>query len=452
MLKNSSKGEHPLSSLVFEILVIFFLLLANGMFAMSEIAVVSARKARLQQLAEEGNRGARAALMLTSDPNQFLATIQVGITLIGILAGAFGGATIAEGLGKRLSTVPAVAPYSHAVAVGIVVLGITYFSLIIGELVPKRLALGNAERIAAKVAVPMRLLSRICAPVVHLLSFSTNVAIRLLGVRHVPSPPVTPEELKVLIEQGTETGVFEEAEQEMIEGVLRLDERQVGAFMTPRTQIVWLDLGDSADDIHRQINESQYSRFPVSKGSLDNVLGILRTKDLLAQSLACKPLDLRPLLRPALFIPETVSALKALELLRARRVHLAMVTDEYGGIQGVVTHHDILEAIVGFIPSAGASTEPGAVRRDDGSWLIDGLMDVDELKQIFGLKKLPGEEQGSYHTVGGFIMSQTSNIPSAGQHFEWGNLRFEVVDMDGRRVDKVLVTPIQRESLGVTEG
>jgi len=441
-----------LSSLVFEILVIFFLLLANGMFAMSEIAVVSARKARLQQLAEEGNRGARAALTLTGDPNQSLATIQLGVTLIGILAGAFGGTTIAEGLGRRLSTVPAVAPYSHAVAVGLVVIGITYFSLIIGELVPKRLALGNAERIAARVAVPMGLVSRICSPVVHLLSLSTNVAIRLLGVKHVPSPPVTPEELKVLIEQGTETGVFEEAEQEMIEGVLRLDERQVGAFMTPRTQILWLDLEDPPEAIRRKISESHYSRFPVSKGSLDNVLGILRTRDLLTQSLARKPLDLKSLLRPAPFIPETISALKAMELLRERRVHLALVTDEYGGIQGVVTHHDILEAIVGFIPSTGAPAEPGAVRRDDGSWLIDGLLDIDELKEIFDLKRLPGEEQGSYHTVGGFIMSQTSSIPSAGQHFEWGNLRFEVVDMDGRRVDKVLVTPIQRESLDVTEG
>ena len=441
-----------MSSLVFEILVIFFLLLANGMFAMSEIAVVSARKARLQQLAEEGNRGARAALTLTGDPNQSLATIQLGVTLIGILAGAFGGTTIAEGLGRRLSTVPAVAPYSHAVAVGLVVIGITYFSLIIGELVPKRLALGNAERIAARVAVPMGLVSRICSPVVHLLSLSTNVAIRLLGVKHVPSPPVTPEELKVLIEQGTETGVFEEAEQEMIEGVLRLDERQVGAFMTPRTQILWLDLEDPPEAIRRKISESHYSRFPVSKGSLDNVLGILRTRDLLTQSLARKPLDLKSLLRPAPFIPETISALKAMELLRERRVHLALVTDEYGGIQGVVTHHDILEAIVGFIPSTGAPAEPGAVRRDDGSWLIDGLLDIDELKEIFDLKRLPGEEQGSYHTVGGFIMSQTSSIPSAGQHFEWGNLRFEVVDMDGRRVDKVLVTPIQRESLDVTEG
>jgi putative hemolysin len=438
--------------LVFEILVIFLLLLANGMFAMSEIAIVSARKARLQQLAEGGNRGARAALALLGDPNQFLATIQVGITLIGILAGAFGGATIAEGLASRLKAIPSVEPYSHAIAVAAVVIGITYFSVIIGELVPKRLALGNAERIASTVAAPMRFLCAFSSPVVRLLSFSTDVAIRLLGVKQSQAPPVTPEELRVLIEQGTETGMFEEAEQEMIEGVLRLDEREVGAFMTPRTHIVWLDLKDSLERIRQEIAETRYSRFPVGTDNLDNVLGILRTKDLLNQCLAGHPFNLKSLLRPALFIPETVSALKALELLKKKGAHLALVTDEYGGIQGMVTHHDVLEAIVGFIPTAGAPAEPRAVQRDDGSWLIDGLMDIDELKEIFDLKRLPGEERGSYHTVGGFIMSQTSNIPSVGQHFEWGTLRFEVVDMDGRRVDKVLVMPIQEDTLTVTDG
>lgn len=441
-----------MSRLVFEILVIFLLLLANGMFAMSEIAMVSARKARLQQLAEGGSRGARAALGLVGDPTQFLATIQVGMTLIGILAGAFGGATIAEGLASRFQAIPSLEPYSHAMAVAIVVLGITYLFLIIGELVPKRLALGNAERIASNVAAPMRFLCALCSPIVRLLSVSTDVAIRLIGIKHSQSPPVTSEEIKVLIEQGTETGVFEEVEQDMIASVLRLDERQVGAFTTPRTQIVWLDLKDSPEGIRRKIAESQYSRFPVSTDTLDNVLGIIRAKDILTQCLAGHLLDLKSLLRPALFIPETISALKALELFKEKGAHLALVTDEYGGIQGVVTHHDVLEAIVGFLPSAGATTEPRAVQRDDGSWLIDGLMDIDELKEIFGLKKLPGEEHGSYHTVGGFIMSQTSSIPAVGQHFEWGTLRFEVVDMDGRRVDKVLVTPIQTDALTVADG
>lgn len=441
-----------MSNLVLELFVILLLLVANGMFAMSEIAIVSARKARLQELAEGGHRGARAALELAGDPNQFLATIQVGITLIGVFAGAFGGATIADGIGKRLGAVPALAPYSDAIGVGVVVLGITYFSLIIGELVPKRLALGNAERVASRVAAPMRLLCTLSSPIVRLLSFSTDLAIRLLGIKQSEAPPVTQEELKVLIEQGTETGVFEEAEQEMIEGVLRLDERQVGAFMTPRTHIVWVDLKDSEEGMRRKIGESRYSRFPVGTDNLDNVLGILRAKDLLTQCLAGHPINLKSLLRPALFIPETISALKALELLRERGVHLALVTDEYGGIQGMITHHDVLEGIVGSIPSAGAPAEPRAVQRDDGSWLIDGLMDIDELKEIFDLKKLPGEEHGSYHTVGGFIMSQTSSIPAVGQHFEWGNLRFEVVDIDGRRVDKVLVTPLQRDAPGLTDG
>ena len=258
---------------IFEILIIFLLLGANGIFAMSEAAVISARKARLQQLAEAGNSQARAALELATRPNQFLATVQIGITLVGILAGAFGGATIAKEIAARLSVIPFLAPYGDVLGVGIVVLGLTYFSLIIGELVPKRLALNNAERIASAIAAPMRVLSAIAAPVVRLLSVSTDVVIRVLGVKPSAEPSITPEEIKILIEHGTASGVFEEIEQDMIESVLRLDERRVGACMTPRTQIVWFDLEDSPEDIRRKIATSQHSRFPVIKDSLDNVLG-----------------------------------------------------------------------------------------------------------------------------------------------------------------------------------
>jgi putative hemolysin len=432
-----------LSNPVLEILIIFLLLVANGIFAMSEIAIVSARKARLQQLADAGNAQARAALELATNPNRFLATVQIGITLVGILAGAFGGATIAEEIAARLSVVPFLAPYGETIGVGVVVLGITYFSLIIGELVPKRLALNNAERIASAVAAPMQALSTITAPAVRLLSISTDIVIRLLRVKPSAEPSITPEEIKVLIEQGTESGVFEEVEQDMIESVLRLDKRRVGAFMTPRTQIVWFDLEDTLEDIRRKIVSSQHSRFPVVKDSLDNVLGIVRTKDLLAQSLASQSLELRALLRPPLFIPESMSALKVLELFKQKGTHIALVTDEYGGIQGMVTHNDILEAIVGYIPSAGEPTEPQATRRDDGSWLLDGLLHIDKLKDIFDLEKLPDEEHGNYQTVGGFVMSQVRSIPTVGQRFKWGKLWFEVVDMDGHRVDKVLVAPVE---------
>ena len=435
-----------MSNPVLEILIVFLLLVANGVFAMAEIAIVSARKARLQQLADTGDARARAALELATHPNQFLATVQIGITLVGILAGAFGGATLAEEIAAWLSVIPLLAPYGETIGVGIVVLSLTYFSLVIGELVPKRLALNNAERIASAVAAPMRVLSAITAPVVRLLNISTDVVIRLLGVKPSAEPSITPEEIKVLIEQGTESGVFEETEQDMIASVLRLDERRVGAFMTPRTQIVWFELDDSPEDIRRKIENSQHSRFPVIRDSLDNVHGIVRAKDLLMQSLAGQPLDLRALLRPPLFIPESMSALKVLELFKQNGTHIALVTDEYGGIQGMVTHNDILEAIVGYIPSTGEASEPQATRREDGSWLVDGLLPIDRLKEIFDLEKLPDEEHGHYQTVGGFVMAQVRSIPTVGQRFEWGNLDFEVVDMDGHRVDKVLVTPVQTDS------
>lgn len=427
---------------VLEILIIFLLLVANGVFAMAEIAIVSARKARLQQMAEAGDAQARAALDLARNPHPFLATVQIGITLVGILAGAFGGATIAEEIAARLNAIPFLIPYSETIGVSVVVLTITYASLIIGELTPKRLALNNAERIAAAVALPMQALSALAAPVVRLLNASTDLVIRLLGVKPSAEPHVTPEEIKVLIEQGTASGVFEASEQDMIENVLRLDERRVGACMTPRTQIVSLDVDDPPETLRRKIADSQHSRFPVIQGDPDNVVGMVRAKDLLAQSLAGEPLNLSALLRPPLFVPENTSALKALELLKQHRVHIALVTDEYGGIQGLLTHNDILEDIAGRIPSATDPLKPQAVRREDGSWLVDGLLHIDELKEILDLSHLPAEAHGHYQTVGGFVMTQARRIPVAGQHFEWGGLRFEVMDMDGRRVDKVLVSPL----------
>lgn len=430
---------------LFEITFIFLLLVANGVFAMAEIAVVSARKARLQQLAQEGDKHARTALELATKPNQFLATVQIGITLVGTSAGAFGGATIAEEIATQLNEIPLLAPYGETIGISIVVIGITYFSLVIGELVPKRLALNNAERIASAVAVPMRVLSAIASPVVRLLSVSTDLVIRLMGVKPSKEPSISPEEIKVLIEQGTEKGIFEVSEQNMIDRVFRLDERRVSSFMTPRTHITWFDIEDTPEDIRRKIENSQHSRFPVAKGSLDNVLAIVRAKDLLNQILAGQPLDLSVLLHPPLFVSESMSALKVLDLFKQKRSHVALITDEYGGIQGMITHNDILEDIAGSVPCAGELAEPEAIRREDGSWLLDGLLHMDEFKEIFDLKELPEEAYSHYQTVGGFVMNQIRSIPAAGQYFEWEKLRFEVVDMDGHRVDKVLVTPIQAE-------
>jgi putative hemolysin len=442
------KDGFDLSNPFLEILFILVLLVLNGVFAMAEIAVVSSRKARLQQMADEGNRHAHKALELARDPNPFLATVQIGITLVGILAGAFGGATIADKMGMFLNTFPTLAPYGEAIAVGAVVLVLTYLSLVIGELVPKRLALNRPEAIASSVASSMRVLSRIASPAVWLLSQSTNLVLRLLGIKPSTEPPVTEEEIKLLIEQGTRTGVFEEAEQDMIEGVLQMADRRVSLLMTPRKQIISFDVDDSFERIHKKLVNGKHSRFPVIKGSLDNILGIVRAKDLLAHCLAGQAMDLKKVLRPPLFVPENMSILKLLEMFKQEKTHIAMVIDEYGGVQGLVTHDDILESIVGSIPSVGEPSEPQAIQRKDGSWLLDGMLHIDELKELFDFRELPAERQGLYQTVGGFVISQVRSIPHVGQSFDWGNVRFEVVDMDGRRVDKVLAMPIPESGGG----
>jgi putative hemolysin len=430
-----------MSSVMFEAAVIFLLILTNGIFAMAEIAVVSARKTRLQQWAEAGNTRARTALELANTPNQFLATVQIGITLIGILAGAFGGATLANKLAAVLDDISWLAPYSQPLSLGFVVLVITYLSLIVGELAPKRLALNNPERIATAIARPMRALSRLAYPAVHLLGLSTEVVLRALGIRPAMESPVTEEEIRTLIEQGTQAGMFEEAEQEMVERIFRLGDRRVSAVMTPRTEIVWLDRGASVEEIRHTITTSVHSRFLVADGSMDNILGIVHAKDLLAHCLAAQAVDLPATLQQPLYVPESMRALKVLELFKQSGTHIALVIDEYGGIQGLVTPSDILEAIVGDLPVAGEQFEPLAVQREDGSWLLDGMLSVDEFKEIFDLGRLPGEDQGVYQTLAGFIIMQLGRIPATSDYFEWEELRIEVVDMDGNRVDKVLVTP-----------
>lgn len=428
-------------SVMLEVSVVVLLILLNGIFAMSEIAVVSARKTRLRQWAEEGNAKARAALELANNPNQFLATIQIGITLVGILAGAFGGATIAKELTVILNDISWLAPYSHPLSLALVVVVIAYLSLIVGELVPKRLALNNPERLAMAIAAPMQVLSRVAYPAVHLLGLSTELLLRALGMRPSTEPLVTEEEIRALIEQGTQAGMFEEAEQEMVERVFRLGDRRVSAVMTPRTEIVWLDREASGLEIRRTITESAHSRFLVADGSLDNVLGVVHAKDLLAHILGEQVVNLEATLQQPLYVPESMRALKVLELFKQSGTHIALVIDEYGGIQGLVTPNDILEAIVGDLPEAGEQVEPLAVQREDGSWLVDGMLPVDEFKDLFDLGELPGEDQGIYQTLAGFVVMQLGRIPAATDYFVWEGLKIEVVDMDGNRVDKVLVTP-----------
>ncbi len=424
-----------------EIIIIILLIIANGIFAMSEIAVVSSRKARLQQMAGEGSSGAETALDLANEPTPFLSTIQIGITLVGTLAGAFGGATIAENLALRFEGVPALASHSQLFSIGIVVVGITYMTLVLGELVPKRVALSNPEKIASLVASPMSLLSKTASPLVFVLSLSTNLAMRLLRITPSNGPPVTEEEIKILIDQGTGAGVFEEAEKDMVERVFRLGDRRVASFMTPRSKIVWLDADDKPETIREKISGRSYSLFPVCEGDLDSVVGVVQAKDLLLYADGVEEFDLAGAILPPLFVPESMRGLKVLERFKETGIHLAIVVDEYGAVQGVVALTDILEAIVGDIPHIDEMTEPQMTRREDGSWLIDGMMPIDEFKDAFEIEKLPEEDGGLYQTLGGFVIIHFERIPSSGDHFDWGDLRFEVVDMDNNRVDKLLVTP-----------
>jgi putative hemolysin len=429
----------------FEFVFILVLILLNGLLAMAEIATVSVRKVRLQQRADEGDERARAALELANNPNELLSATQIGITLVGILAGAFGGATYANQISNLASRVPLLAPYSHAIGIGTVVVIITYLSLILGELVPKRLALNNAERAASSLARPMQLLTRLTAPLIHFLTFSTDLVLRILGVRPSTEPPVTEDEIKVLFEQGTRAGIFEEAEQDMVEGVLRLGDRRAGSLMTPRLEITWIDLDDQVEENKQKIINSRHSRLPVARESLDDVIGIVQAKDLLSRILTGQPLDFEAAMSPPQFVPESMMALNVLEVFRESGVHIALVIDEYGGVQGLVSIYDILEAIVGDIPTMGEEAEPEAIQREDGSWLLDGGIPIEEFKEIFDISHLPDEERGYYQTLGGFIMTNLGRIPVPSDHFEWDGMRFEVMDMDGFRVDKVLVVPVSSD-------
>ena len=432
-----------MDSLTTEIIIILALIIVNGVLAMSEIALVASRRARLQQKAEEGHPGAQVALDLANSPNRFLSTIQIGITLVGVLAGAFGGATIAERLAAKLSLVTWLAPHAGIVSFGLVVVGITYLSLVIGELVPKRIALNHAERISAALAPAMRTLSRVTAPVVYVLSRSTDLVLRLFGIKLASASPVTEEEIRLMIEQGTRVGLFEPTEQEMVERVFRLGDLSVSALMTPRPVVIWLDPDDPSEEIQREITATSHSHYPVAEGQIDNIIGLVNAKDLLSQNLSCRPIDLRAVLRPALFVPESMSALDVLERFKVKRSHVAIVIDEHGGFQGLVTTGDILEAIVGEMPMPGDPPEADIVRREDGSWLVDGKVLSEELKELLGVTLLPFEEERVYQTLGGLVMACLGRIPSAGEHFDWGGFRFEVVDMDGHRVDKVLIKAIE---------
>lgn len=419
-----------------ELLFIAFLIAMNNVLAMAEAALLAVRKARLQQRVNKGDQRAGIVLKLVENPNQFLSVIQIGITLIDVLTGAITGATIAVIFARMLEKIPVLAPFSESIGLALGILLITYFSIILGELVPKRLAIQNPEGVASRFARPMLFLIKALSPVVRFLSISTDVVLKLTGIRPSNEPPVTEEEIHVLLDQGTQAGIFEEAEQDMVAGVFRLNDRRVYSLMTPRTEILWLDVRDTADKILKKMAEGPYSRFPVCQGSLDNVLGIVNARELLTHSLAGETIQLKECLSPSLFIPETTFASRALESFKESSEELVLLIDEFGGITGLLTINDVLEEIVGDIETS----EPQITQRQDGSWLLDGMLDIDEFKELFNLGALPNDDD--YETLAGFVMTSLGRIPQAADQFEWEGLRFEVVDMDARRVEKVLVTTL----------
>ena len=428
-----------------EIMIILVIILVNALFVLSEMSVASSRKVRLQERVNDGDKRASTALQLIENPNLFLATVQIGITLVGVFLGAVGAATLAAPLAGVLARVPVIEEYAASLALAIVVIAITFVSIVLGELVPKRIALHNPERIASTLAGPMVIVSKLFKPFVWILGKITDLILKLLGIEPGNEPPVTEEEIQLLIDQGTQAGVFEEAEHDMVEGVFSLADQRVYSLMTPRPDIVWLDIEDSTEEIRLKLAQSHFSRFPVRQGSLDAIVGVVKARDLLVQSLNNEPIVLKNLLTPAFYVPETMFASRALEVLKEKGTDMLLVIDEFGALQGLLTITDILEEIVGEMEIE----EPQAMQRQDGSWLLDGMLEVDEFKEIFDLPLLPHENE--YETLSGFVMVSLGRVPQPTDRFEWHGLKFEVMDMDGRRVDKVLVTTLPQRPIAPEE-
>ncbi|AKU13654.1 CBS domain-containing protein [Azoarcus sp. CIB] len=422
-----------------EIILLVALILLNGVFAMSEIALVTARRGRLTRLAEDGDAAAVVAIKLGEEPTRFLSTIQIGITSIGILNGIVGEAALAAPLAMWLQELGLAQRPSEIGATVLVVVVITYVSIVVGELVPKRIGQINPEGIARLVARPMNALSVASRPFVRLLSWSTVLLLTLMGKRDEAAPGVTEEEIHALLEEGSEAGVIEKNEHEMVRNVFRLDERQIASLMVPRSDVVWLDITLPLDDNLARMAESEHSRFPVCRGGLDDILGIISSKQLFNQTLKGGTTDLTKQLEPAIYVPESLTGMELLDQFRASSTHMVFVIDEYGEIQGVVTLQDVLEAVTGEFRPASLD-EAWAVQREDGSWLLDGMIPVPELKDRLEIKAVPEEDKGRYHTLSGMVMWLLGRIPHTGDVTTWEDWRLEVVDLDGKRIDKVLAT------------
>ncbi|MET0983230.1 MAG: hemolysin family protein [Telluria sp.] len=427
-------------------LIILFLILLNGVFAMSELALVSAKRMRLEKSAGEGSRGARAALDLADEPSNFLSTVQVGITLISIFNGAFGEASLVAQLTPTFEAMPVLAPYAYEAALGLVVVCITFASIILGELVPKRIAMAYPEATATLIAPPLRVLSRIMSPFVKILALTTEAIVRLLGIgRHKEAAP-TEEDITGMIKESTDAGVFEKTEYDIVSRALRLDDQHLKSLMTPRVDITFVDLEDPREDSLARIAGSRYSRLPVCRGDRSQIVGFVHTRDLLAQAVRAGSLDaidIEGAVQEILYVPESVSAMALLELFKKNNAELALIVDEYGDIQGMVTLTDVMSALVGDVTVIGEESDPDAVQREDGSWLLDGGVALDRFRDLMGISlSFPGEDAGAYHTLAGFMLYQLGYIPRAADVVAWEEYRFEVVDMDGNRIDRLLVTHV----------
>lgn len=428
--------------LLAEVLVILVLIGANGLFAMTEIAVISARKSRLKSLEAAGDERARGALELAESPNRFLSTVQIGITLMGVLAGAFGGATLAEEIAGHFGGVPWLGPYAEGVALAIVVACITYLSLVLGELVPKRIGLIAPERIAMAAAGPMRRLSSLARPAVAMLSASTDALLRLVHEKPVgESAAVTEEEVKVLVREGLRAGALNRAETEMVESVLDLDQLAVREIMTPRPKITWINRNDSHETVWQKIVASNFSHFPVYEGNRDHVVGIVSVKAIYANLAAGAPVRLADLMTKPLVVPATQNCIQVLETFKRTGKHIALVADEFGAIVGLITLHDVMEAIVGDFPSQYERMKPRAVRRDDGSILVDAMIEIEALREVLPGVRFGEEEDRDYQTLAGFVVKELGHVPSEGEKCVRQGHVFEVIDMDRHRVDKVLIRP-----------
>lgn len=420
-----------------EVVIILVLILLNGIFSMAEIALVSARKARLENSAKQGDEKAKVALKLANNPDTFLSTVQIGITLIGILTGLYSGKNLEDDIRLYLNTIPLLAPYSNAFATAIIVIGVTYFTLVLGELLPKRIGLANPEVIAKALAKPMYFISRVTFPFIWLLSRSTLALVKLFGLKRRSDNNVTEEEIKAIISEGTSSGAIEETEQEIIERVFHLGDRNITSLMTHRTDIVWLDISEEGESYKRKIRQAPHSVYPVCDGQIDHIKGIITIKDLYA---AGNLAVLKDVMKKPLFIPDNNSAYQVLEKFKETQVHAAFIVDEYGTFLGMITLNDILEAIVGDMPEIGAD-DYDMVKRDDGSYLIDAQIPFYDFLSEFEMEDMMAEFEQEFDTLAGFILHHLEHIPVTGEKLTWKHFTFEIVDMDAHRIDKILVTP-----------